>query len=172
MSEDLRTDRLLIRPLQEEDAPDLHVFFADAVANRYFDVPHNDLDQTRAWVKGALATVSPTCQEYAIVQSGTVIGKAGVWNAPEFGFFLRRASWGQGLMHEALCVLIPHFFKTMPLSELTADVDPRNAACLGLLKNLGFCETGRARNTIRIGSEWCDSVYLRLARTDTGAGSR
>lgn len=167
MTEALKTDRLTIRPLQAEDAPDLHVFFSDAEANRYFEEPHADMDQTRAWVEDALGAASLACQEYAILEKDTVIGRAGVWNSPEFGFFLRRESWGRGLMQEALTALVPHFFETMDLPELTADVDPRNTACLVLLKKLGFTETHRARNTIRIGGEWCDSIYFRLPRPGT-----
>ena len=45
-----------------------------------------------------------------------------------------------------------------------ADVDPRNAASLGLLRKLGFVETRHARCTIKVGEEWCDSVYLALRR--------
>jgi len=43
-----------------------------------------------------------------------------------------------------------------------ADVDPRNARSLKLLKNLGFRETGTAKRTYQIGDEWTDSVYLEL----------
>ena len=48
-------------------------------------------------------------------------------------------------------------------TELTADVDPRNAASLALLRRHGFVETGRAAATWQIGDEWCDSIYLRRA---------
>jgi RimJ/RimL family protein N-acetyltransferase len=162
VTDHIQTERLLIRPLRYEDAPDLHVFFADVQANRYFDEPHRDLATTQAWVNGSVGTNDPVCREYALLENGTVIGRAGVWNAPEFGFFLRRDSWGHGLMSEALDALIPHWFATMALSELIADVDPRNAACLILLARLGFKETHREQNTIEIGGEWCDSVYLHL----------
>ena len=55
-------------------------------------------------------------------------------------------------------------FSEPSLGALTADVDPRNAASLGLLQRLGFAETGTAKNTFLLGEEWCDSVYLRLDR--------
>ena len=60
--------------------------------------------------------------------------------------------------------IVPHLFATTEVEALTADVDPRNAASLGLLRSLGFVETGRARNTFCIADEWSDSVYLALAR--------
>ena len=50
------------------------------------------------------------------------------------------------------------------MGELTADVDPDNAASIGLLKSLGFRETHRAERTMQIRGQWCDSVYFALRR--------
>jgi RimJ/RimL family protein N-acetyltransferase len=157
----LQTARLTLRPLAIDDAPDLHDFFADTEANRYFDVPHRDLAQTEAWVADALSAPADRSAEYVLVEHGKVIGRAAIWNAPQIGYFLRRDRWGEGLMFEALEALIPSFFAELGLREILADVDPRNAASLALLARLGFRETHRARRTIRIGGIWTDSVYLR-----------
>ena len=59
---------------------------------------------------------------------------------------------------------IAHNFAHHPIDAILADVDPRNAASLGLLGSLGFVETGRASNTILVGDDWCDSIYLARAR--------
>jgi [ribosomal protein S5]-alanine N-acetyltransferase len=60
--------------------------------------------------------------------------------------------------------VIPHIFASLPLDRLEADVDPRNAAALRLLGHFGFREFARAERTVRLGDEWCDSVYLELHR--------
>ena len=70
--------------------------------------------------------------------------------------------WGRGYAQEALSAFIERR-RGLGSSELTADVDPRNAASLRLLERCGFAETGRAERTYEIGGKWCDSVYLRLA---------
>ena len=44
------------------------------------------------------------------------------------------------------------------------DVDPRNAACLGLLTKFGFEKTGYKANSMQVGGHWVDSVYLELTR--------
>ncbi|MCE8518235.1 GNAT family N-acetyltransferase [Ruegeria pomeroyi] len=164
--ETLQTPRLTLCPMRAEHAPDLHDFFSDPQAMRFFGDLHTDLAQTERWVAGTLAAPPERCREYVLLQDGVAIGKAGLWAVPELGFFLRRDRWGQGLMREALSALIPHLFDTMPLDHIRADVDPRNAASLGLLHHLGFVETHRASRTIQIGGEWADSVYLRLSRPD------
>ncbi|KXS93648.1 hypothetical protein AC578_4205 [Pseudocercospora eumusae] len=52
------------------------------------------------------------------------------------------------------------------LDSITADTDPRNEASIGLLKGCGFLESGVVENTLMLGEEWCDSLYLRLEREE------
>ena len=160
MTEPLRTERLTLRLLRADDAPALHACFSDPEVMRYFDVPHARLEQTQAWVDGTVSAPADRTREYALVDSGTVIGKAGIWRRPELGFLLRRDRWRQGLMREALTALLPHVSELMGLDRVTADVDTRNAPCIALLTGLGFVETHRAERTVRIGDTWTDSVYF------------
>lgn len=163
MSEHLRTARLALRPLRADDAPVLHHVFCDPIAMQFFGGVHKDIAESKAWVQRTIEEPPEKMREFAIVRDSVVIGKAGIWSKPELGFFLHRAHWHQGLMFEALQALLPHLFEAMSLSQITADVDPRNAASLGLLKRLGFTETGRAEKTIKINGVWCDSIYLACA---------
>lgn len=158
----IKTERLLLRPMQKSDADDLFAVFSDADVMRYFDDRHQNIETTQAWVGASVDAPRAETLEFVLVLDDRVIGKAGIWKRPEIGFLLNRAHWGRGLMHEALANLIPHFFAEMALERITADVDPRNAASLGLLAHLGFRETHRAENTIEIAGEWCDSVFLAL----------
>jgi RimJ/RimL family protein N-acetyltransferase len=50
-----------------------------------------------------------------------------------------------------------------------ADVDPENVASLRLLEALGFKRTGFAKNTMKVGEAWVDSVYLALSPADLPA---
>ncbi len=96
---------------------------------------------------------------------GEVIGKAGAWKLPEVGFILHPDHWGKGLAREAMEAVIAHLEATFPdLPQLTAEVDPRNAASLRLLGRLGFHETHRAERTLLWKDEWCDSIYLARPR--------
>jgi len=97
-----------------------------------------------------------------VVCDGRLIGKFGAWRLPEFGFLLDPAYWGRGLASEALAAFVERR-RALGSTELTADVDPRNAASIRLLERAGFTETGRAKGTWRVGDELCDSVYFSLA---------
>ena len=159
----LQTERLLIRPAQPEDAKPLFEVYGDAETMRYWDtLPDTDADQTARRV-GWMVQMKPTTY-FVLEHDGTAIGNAGIHSGEELGFILHRAHWRKGLMSEALGVLIPWCFETLPLAQMTADVDPRNTACIALLTELRFVETGRAARTIKVGDAWCDSVYFALPR--------
>ncbi|CAF9912561.1 MAG: hypothetical protein HETSPECPRED_000973 [Heterodermia speciosa] len=53
------------------------------------------------------------------------------------------------------------------IERVVADADPRNEACLGVLRKFGFKETGRAEKTFETHLGWCDSVYFELQRPRT-----
>jgi RimJ/RimL family protein N-acetyltransferase len=158
------TERLILRRARMEDLDAVHRLFSDPTVMRYWSRPeHETLEESRRWLQD-LVDPEPGSDDFLIEHHGEVIGKAGAWALPEIGFLLRPDHWGKGLAHEALTALIGHLFATYDLPELTAEVDPRNAASLRVLSKLGFVETGRAERTLLWRDEWCDSVYLALRR--------
>jgi RimJ/RimL family protein N-acetyltransferase len=164
MSEIL-TPRLRLRRAHAGDAEALHAIFSQPAAMRYWSTPpHEDLEQTREWLASMIEAPADQSCDYIVEREGRVIGKAGFWRLPEIGYILHPDVWGQGLAHEALSAVIAHVFASFPIPAVEADVDPRNAASLKLLAKLGFVETRRASRTWLVGEEWCDSVYLSLAR--------
>jgi RimJ/RimL family protein N-acetyltransferase len=134
---------------------------------RFWDrLPHADIDLTRRWLAGMVAFSPTETDDFILEHDGRAIGKAGCWRLGEIGFILHPDHWGKGLAREALAAVIPHVFATLAIDRLEADVDPRNAAALRLLGHFGFREFRRAARTVRLGDEWCDSVYLELGRQE------
>lgn len=163
----LTTERLFLRRARMGDLEDFHAIFSNVDAMRYWDcLPHADISQTERFLKGMVAASPLESDDFVLELEGRAIGKAGCWRPGEIGYILHPDWWGKGLAREALRAIIPHNFKTLPADRLRADVDPRNTASLRLLSRLGFSETGRAANTIQVGEEWCDSVYLELKRSE------
>jgi RimJ/RimL family protein N-acetyltransferase len=159
---ELVTQRLRLRRAAPSDLDALHAVLSHPVAMRYWSsLPHADVAQTQAWLDDMIAG---TDEDFVVELEGRVIGKAGCYALPQVGYILHPNCWGRGLATEALAAVVGHVFATRDVAQLTADVDPRNAASLRLLEKLGFRETGRAARTWRIGEEWCDSVYLALDR--------
>ncbi len=161
----LQSERLTLRPASLADVDALHVVFSDPRAMRYWDtLPHSDVAQTRQFVEAMIGTPLAEGEEFVAELDGRVIGKAGFWRFPEIGFILHPDCWGRGLGREAVATVVDHGFNETGLSEVTADVDPRNHASIRLLEKLGFAETGRRSRTIKVGEEWCDSVYYALKK--------
>lgn len=161
----IRTARLLLRRARIEDLEAIHAVLGNPEATRYWSTPpHAGLEESRAWLQSMIDAPAGLSDDYVVEYEGRVIGKAGFWRLPEIGFILHPDHWGRGLAREALEAVIASAFSTFPVAALTADVDPRNEASLGLLKGLGFVETGRAKRSWKVGGVYCDSVYLALAR--------
>lgn len=162
---EIRTARLLLRPARRGDLADLHAVLSDPAAMRYWSsLPHASIDETRDWLDDMIAISAGAGEDFVIERDGRAIGKAGFYRFPEIGFILRPDQWGQGLAREALAPLIERAFACHRLARIEADVDPRNAGSLALLRRLGFADSGFAARTWLIGEEWCDSVYLSLER--------
>ena len=92
------------------------------------------------------------------------IGKIGVWSGDEIGFLLDRSQWHRGLAKEALCGIIQYLFNERKFEAITADVDPRNEASLGILRRVGFEIERIEEKTLEIGGIWVDSAYLQLTK--------
>lgn len=159
----IRTARLLLRPAEWRDLDAFHAILSDPRAMRFWStLPHGTLEQSRDWLR-AMIEVQPTeGEDWVIDLDGRAIGKAGLWRFPEIGFILHPDQWDRGYAREALEPVIARAFTVHQLPSIFADVDPRNSASIKLLAGLGFVETGRAQRTLKLGDEWCDSLYLQL----------
>ena len=163
MADEIRTERLLLRRATMADLPTINRIMSDPRAMRFWStLPHENLAQTEAWLQSMVEADPATSDDYIVTRDGAVLGKFGAWRLPEFGFLLDPDEWGKGYASEAMVGFIAHR-RALGSSELTADVDPRNAASLRLLERHAFTETHREARTFQVGDQWCDSVYLRLA---------
>ena len=160
--ETLVTERLLLRRARAGDLEALHRIMSDAETMRYWSTaPHESLDETRLWLDSMLSAEAGSSDEFMLEHDGELVGKMGAWRLPEIGFFVRRDHWGRGFASEALDAFV-RYIAAAGATQLTADVDPRNAACLAVLARAGFRETGRASSTFVVRGLPCDSVYLRI----------
>ncbi|MGI8705755.1 MAG: GNAT family N-acetyltransferase [Sphingomicrobium sp.] len=162
MAERIVTARLVLRRFRLDDSPAMHRIMTDPAAMRFWStLPHDSIEQTETWVRSEIESPSHLSDDFVVTLDGALIGKLGCWRLPEIGFIFDPAAWGRGFAYEALTAFIDRR-RGLGSTELTADVDPRNAKSLRILQKAGFAETGRAARTWEIGGEWHDSIYLRL----------
>ena len=80
------------------------------------------------------------------------------------GYWMGRDHAGQGLMTEAVGLIIPFAFNTLGLHRIHAAFLPNNAASRRVLEKNGFKEEGYAENYLQIDGRWADHVLFGLTR--------
>ena len=93
----LRTERLILRPLVEEDAAALHIAFSDDIVMQWWSSrPHATVDETRAYISSGQS--DGRWQSWAITEDGgdalgrVVLGERR-HGVGELGYILRRDHW-------------------------------------------------------------------------------
>jgi ribosomal-protein-alanine N-acetyltransferase len=144
----LRGPRILLRAMEDADAPALLAIYGDPEVMRYTDEPpFPDQATVRLMLASVRALLAQgSSLEWAIVleECGPVVGTCGLHgfdNAAgmaEVGCLLRRADWGRGIMREAAGLLAAYARDTLGLRRLAADVAPDNIQAQRLFAKLGY----------------------------------
>ncbi len=88
------------------------------------------------------------------------------------GYWIGAPHARQGLMTEAVGCVLPFAFETLGLNRVEAACLPTNTASERLLRTLGFCQEGFARDYLRINGEWRDHLLFAMPASDYLKGSR
>lgn len=147
----LTTDRLLLRPLQLDDAAALLPALSDPQGMRYWSRPPiDDIEEVRDYIGWNIAgsgvqtwaLARPDAPDDALGWVVLIDDKPGV---AELGYILRPDAHGQGLGREAAARIVSYGLKTRGLRRIFADTDPDNTGSIRLLENLGFRQEGRLK---------------------------
>lgn len=138
----LHTDRLTLRPLTPDLAPDLFALYSHPDAMVYWDCPpHIQLSETVAMIEQEIAppgacwwALFPAGQECAV----GVVGYLGNPGVPGMGYILHPDYWRQGLMREAVSAALDYGFDELGLGRVELWIDSQNRASLALANRLGF----------------------------------
>ncbi len=89
--------------------------------------------------------------------------RRGVAQMATLGYWIGAEFARQGLMTQALQLLIPYTQFDMKLHRLEAACLPHNAASISLLKRVGFEQEGYAKSYLKIAGQWEDHIlFARL----------
>ena len=171
----IRTTRLVLRPLTAADVPALFSIHSDPAAMRYWSGTVWP-DETRGSAMIARDS-DPSLNDHLrlgieLTEASKLVGTCTLFEIndqcgrAELGYTLGSFAWGQGYMFEALRAFISHAFSDMNLRRLEADTDPRNEPSLRLLERLGFVKEGHFRERWVVGEEVSDSAMFGLLRRD------
>ena len=168
----LKTERLSLRPLREQDAEALHRLVNDwevtrTLAEIPYPYPRALADE---WIASTAAQLADgTGYHLAITgtegATETLVGLVGLRvntarRTGRLGYWVGRAYWGHGVATEAAKRLTSWGFANLPLDHITAEVTEGNDASCAVLRRVGFRETGTGvRASLTTGTDHTVSVF-------------
>jgi RimJ/RimL family protein N-acetyltransferase len=172
----LTTQRLLLRKIQQDDAECLHAILSDQqVMEFYGHEPHQSLDDTRALVRQVQTRyMQREGLRWGITLRGEdrLLGSCGFhhldpgFHRAETGYELERASWGKGIMTEAMSAILTYGFIEMGLHRVEAIIDIVNERSKALLLKLGFTYEGNLRQRYYFNGRFEDEYYFGLLKDE------
>ncbi|MBB3945869.1 RimJ/RimL family protein N-acetyltransferase [Rhizobium skierniewicense] len=138
----LKSDRLVLRPFDITDAPQLARITNDPLVLRNLlrtSYPFTINDARRL----ILRLRNKKLPVWAI-DNGRLIGLIGL--SGEFGLWLGRSAWRQGYGREASQLVIHHAFAHMKITTLHANPISDNRGSCHLMEKLGFSDVGRTQS--------------------------
>ena len=172
----ITTERLRLRSLSPSDVPALAAIFGDSEVCRFWShAALTDADAAQALYDHIVKCFAERSlfqwgiaerDSDAVVGTCTLAALSSEHRRAELGFALARASWGRGLIAEALPALLGFAFETLDLHRLEADVDPRNHRSIRAIERLGFKREGYLPERYHVNGEVQDAVLYGLLRRD------
>ena len=150
---ELRTERLVLRPLCAQDLDTCNEYALDAETCKYMCfLPNQTSEQTLAFLRNCEAnwTQDPvTALEFAVTLEGRHIGAVSVCKEEygmEIGWILNQAYQGKGYAFEAARALMDFAIEVLDAERIVAHCDTRNVPSWQLMEKLGMqrvCEQDR-----------------------------
>ncbi|MEM9788711.1 MAG: GNAT family N-acetyltransferase, partial [Pseudomonadota bacterium] len=155
----LLTSRLHLRPIDRQDIDALMTYCADLALSRWMThIPH-PYTQADAEDYVARASAKPG-RVWGIAMNNALIGTMGT--VGEFGYWIGRPFWRQGIASEAGVAVLYHYFTNPDHDQITARHAVANAASGALLRKLGFEDTGPATTSSKATGETLDARAVLL----------
>ena len=171
----LETERLLLRPLDESDFADFFEYAQDPlVAGPGMWEPYESEAVAREDLLELIGHYDKGLLWWGMEHKvdGKLIGRCELTNynsydaRAEISYALNSNYWGQGLMTEAARCVLQHGFETLNLNRISAIVLSDNQASIGILRKLGMTYEGCLRQGRKIGGEFRDIDLYAILREE------
>ena len=157
----METDRILLRPWRDSDAPELFKYASDPeVGPRAGWPPHKSVEESLNIIRTLFH--NPTTWAIVLKTTGEAIGAIGYGPScncklpardgePIVGYWVAKPYWNQGICTEALELLIDYCFNEKGFDNLLSDYFVNNPASGRVMEKCGFRDTGEIN--------WCSHLY-------------
>lgn len=173
----LETNRLLLRPLEENDVDSIFEYCSDEEVARFtLWEPHKSKEDSLKLVQYALGNYKKEMTEpYGITlksQPDKVIGTVGwFWasktnSSIEIAYALSRQYWGRGLMVEACRGMLNDALQRYKINRVSARFVPGNSASQRVMEKLGMKYEGTFRQSSFVKGRFVDIIQYALIRDE------
>ena len=144
---ELKTDRLILRPLNIKDLNTVHFYVSDVENTKYMlHLPNDTIEETSHFltrVTDEWKKDTPSFYEFAITVNAKLIGAVSVSlneqrTEGELGWILNKNYWGKGYATEAAMAVKSFAVNELKVSILVAHCDYRNTASCNVMKKIGL----------------------------------
>lgn len=147
MNKEIKTKRLVLRPLSVNDLEAVHFYSADEENTKYMKyLPNKSKQETLTFLESVCEEwkkSEPSFLEFGIGYENRIIGSIGIYlnderTGGEIGWILSKEYWNQGFMTEAALAVKEYAQNELHLSTLEAYCDTRNNASAKVMQNMGM----------------------------------
>lgn len=166
----LRTARLTMDSLSEQDWPLFLRLYQDSDVQRYISDPM-DIAEIHARFESRLMPWEKTANHWLCLvirekESGEAIGLSGFlaeWlplQQAEVGYAILPSYHGKGFAKESLMAVLEFGFQQCQFHKMKATVTVGNHPSRRVLEGCGFQLEGTLRDNYQLGGQWCDDWVL------------
>lgn len=145
---ELKTERLVLRPVRLGDEAEIHEYAGDPDITMMYWLPNETFEETAAFVRQCAAEWESPDQldfGFVILYEGRIIGgcDADLSHSEDrsyatLGWIIHKAYRGRGFASEAARALLDFAFARLAVDKVYAQCDIRNPASFGVMKNIGM----------------------------------
>ncbi|MCC7574052.1 GNAT family N-acetyltransferase [Candidatus Woesearchaeota archaeon] len=165
----IKTKRLILRPLKDSDAQKLSKIGNNKKIwlNLTDNFPHPyTLKDAQKWIK--INKEKESTENFAITINKELIGMIGYEKIKEhvvsIGYWIGEPYWGKGYVTEALKEFLEHLFKNPNIIRIEAKVFSYNLASCRVLEKQGFTKEGLLRKREKKANKYVDEWIYALIK--------
>jgi len=169
----IRTERLLLRPLHQDDLPHLQQYATRHEFYRYLPIVEQTPDTVAAFLEQRLIEAKAIEKQHWVFAlephgAGRLIGTVRLsviskdhWTG-DIGYGLNADFHGLGYMTEAVRAALNFGFNELGMHRISATTDVQNVASCRVLERVGMIQEGLLRQDKLVRGEWRDSFLYAV----------
>jgi [ribosomal protein S5]-alanine N-acetyltransferase len=170
----LRTERLVLRRMEPQDAEAMLFLRSDPTIMQYLDrEPLHTTGEAALFIRhinDSLERNEGITWGISLTDDPQLLGTIGFWRLmkehyrAEIGYLLHPGYWGRGLVSEAMTAVMNYGFDVLKLHSVEANVNPDNKASVRILEKAGFVQEAYFRENYFFQGKFLDSmIFSKLA---------